>query len=104
MAGRDERIFPVASVYRPALRPTQPPAQWVPGVVSPGVMRGRGVTLITHTHLVPRSRMSRSYTSSSPRRLWRVAEQLLLLDILFNISSELPMPVVIGYLMIELFI
>jgi hypothetical protein len=26
------KIFPVASVSRPALRPTQPPVQWVPGV------------------------------------------------------------------------
>jgi hypothetical protein len=31
-----------------------------------GVKRGRGVTLTTHPHLVPRSRMSRSYTSSPP--------------------------------------
>jgi hypothetical protein len=32
-----QRIFPLASVSRPALRPTQPPIQWVPGVLSPGV-------------------------------------------------------------------
>jgi hypothetical protein len=32
----------------------------------PGIKRGRGVTLTTHPHLVPRSRMSRSYTSSLP--------------------------------------
>jgi hypothetical protein len=30
----------------------------------PGAKRGRGVTLTTHPHVVPRSRMSRSYTSS----------------------------------------
>jgi hypothetical protein len=30
----------------------------------PGVKHGRGMTLTTHLHLVPRSRMSRSYTSS----------------------------------------
>jgi hypothetical protein len=47
--------FPVASVSGPALGPTQPPVQWVPGVLSPGVKRGRGVTLTTHPHLVPRS-------------------------------------------------
>jgi hypothetical protein len=35
-----QRIFPLASVSRPALRPTQPPVQWVPGVLSPGVKRG----------------------------------------------------------------
>jgi hypothetical protein len=39
------------------------------GVLSPGVKRGRGMTLTTHTHLVPRLRMSRSYTSSPPMYL-----------------------------------
>jgi hypothetical protein len=29
--GRGERIFPVTSASRPALVPTQPPIQWVPG-------------------------------------------------------------------------
>jgi hypothetical protein len=56
------RMFPLASVSRPTLRSTQPPIQWVPEVLSPGVERGRGVTLTTHPHQVPRSRMSRSYT------------------------------------------
>jgi len=65
---RGQRIFPLASVSRPALGPIQPPVQWVPGVLSPGVKRGRGVTLTTHPHLVPRSWMSRSYTSSPPKR------------------------------------
>jgi hypothetical protein len=55
-----------SSVFKPALGPTQSPVQWVPGVISPGLKRGRGVTLTTHPHLVPRSRMSRSYTSSPP--------------------------------------
>jgi hypothetical protein len=32
--------------------PTQPSIQWVPGVLSLGVKRGRGVTLTTHPHLV----------------------------------------------------
>jgi hypothetical protein len=36
----------------------------------PRAKRGRGVTLTTHPHLIPRSRMSRSYTASTP---WRVA-------------------------------
>jgi hypothetical protein len=60
------RIFPVASVSRPALKSTQPLVQWVATVLSLGVKRGRGVTLATHLRLVPRSRMSRSYTSSPP--------------------------------------
>jgi hypothetical protein len=64
-----QRIFPLASSSRPTLEPTQPPVQWVPGVLSPGVKRGRGVTLTTHPHLVPRLRMSRSNTSSHPKRL-----------------------------------
>jgi hypothetical protein len=44
----EAKVFPVASVSRPALRPIQPPVQWVLGVLSPGVKRGRGVTLTTH--------------------------------------------------------
>jgi hypothetical protein len=35
----------------------------------PGVKLGRGVTLTTHPHLVPRWRMSGSYSSSRPWRL-----------------------------------
>jgi hypothetical protein len=50
-----QRIFPLFSVSRPALEPIQSPVQWIPGVISPGVKRGRGVTLTTHPHLVPRS-------------------------------------------------
>jgi hypothetical protein len=37
------------------------------GCPFPGAKRGRGVTLNTHPYLVPRSRMSRSYTSSPPK-------------------------------------
>jgi hypothetical protein len=64
-----------ASVSRPALAPTQPPVQWVPAILSPGVKCGRGVTLTSHPHLV--SRTSRSYTSSpSQAPSWRVVGQL----------------------------
>jgi hypothetical protein len=72
---RMQRIL-LASVSRPALMPTQPPAQWVPEVLSPGIKRGRGVTLTTHPHLVPKSRMSRSYISSPPWRLHGLAGKL----------------------------
>jgi hypothetical protein len=34
---RGQRVFPLTSVSRPALRPTHPPVQWVTGVLSPGV-------------------------------------------------------------------
>jgi hypothetical protein len=68
--GRGERIFPVASVSRPALGPTNPPVQCVLGVLSPGLKCSWGVTLTTHPYLVPRSRLSRSYTSSTPKRLY----------------------------------
>jgi hypothetical protein len=34
------------------------------GILSPGLKCGRGVTLTTHPYLMPRSRMSRCYTSS----------------------------------------
>jgi hypothetical protein len=35
-------------------------------VLSPGVKHGQGVMLTAHHHLVPRSRMSRNYTTSPP--------------------------------------
>jgi hypothetical protein len=47
--GRGKRFFPLTSVSRPALGSTQPPVQLVPGVLSPGAKRGRGVMLTTHT-------------------------------------------------------
>jgi hypothetical protein len=77
-----------------SLGPTQPPVQWVSGV-----KRGRGVTLTTQPHLMPRSILSRSYTSSPlpPATPWRVAGLLCLLYVillttlrsLFPLSVEL---------------
>jgi hypothetical protein len=48
------KTFPLVSVSRPALWPTLPSMQWVSGVISPGIKRGRSVTLTTHPFLVPR--------------------------------------------------
>jgi len=48
------RNFPHLST--PALRPTQPPVQWVPGL-SRGVRCGRGVRLTPHPLLVQRSKI-----------------------------------------------
>jgi hypothetical protein len=60
------RIFPLASVSRAALRPTQPPLQWVTGVLSQGGKARPGRDADHSPLLVPRSRMSSSYTSSLP--------------------------------------
>jgi hypothetical protein len=46
------------------------------GVLSQGVKRGQGVTPTTHSHLVPRSRISRSYNSSSLSTCMAVVGQL----------------------------
>jgi hypothetical protein len=59
-----QRNFLLTSVSIPALGPTQLPVQWVPGFLSLGAKRGRGVALTTHPHLVPLSWMCTSYTSS----------------------------------------
>jgi hypothetical protein len=56
------RMLPLACLPSPAPRSAQPPVQWVTGVLTPGVKRGRGLTLTTHPRLVLRSRISKSYT------------------------------------------
>jgi hypothetical protein len=66
--GRGKRIFPVTSVSRPALRPNQPPVQWVPEIISPELKHGRSVALTTYPHVVSRSRMSRAI----PPPPWRL--------------------------------
>jgi hypothetical protein len=77
----------LSSVSRPALGPTHSPAQWAPGILSPGLNRCRGVTLTTHPHLVPRPRINRSYTFSPSWRLHSVAGRLYF----YGISLLLPL-------------
>jgi hypothetical protein len=49
-----QRNFPLTSVSRPALGSTQPPVQWVPGVLSSGVKARPGRDADHSPHLVPR--------------------------------------------------
>jgi hypothetical protein len=84
---RDKAFFSLASVSSSALRTTQPPIQCVLEVLSLGVKHCWGVTLTTHLHLVPGSRMSRSYTFSSPCCLHGVAGQLFI-KIVFNVKMK----------------
>jgi hypothetical protein len=52
--------------YSLCVQTTQPPVQWVPWVVYPGVKRSRGVTMTPHPHPVPRLGMSWSRSAASP--------------------------------------
>jgi hypothetical protein len=60
-------------------RPSQPPIQWTPGVLSPGGKARSGSDSDHSPHLVPRSRMSRSYTSSPHFHLHGASGTALLL-------------------------
>jgi hypothetical protein len=63
----------------------QPPVQWVPGALSPGVKRGRGVMLTTHPLLVQKLRKSRSCTSCYPNApLWSVTGPLYLFTVSYS--------------------
>jgi hypothetical protein len=68
-----QEIFLFSTVSRPALGPTQPPIQWVTGALSPGV-EWQGVKLITHLHLLPRSRMVELYFLSPHTSPWHSAK------------------------------
>jgi hypothetical protein len=80
-----QQIFPLTSVSRPVLLPTQPPIHLVPVVLSPGVKRGLAVTLITHPHLVPKSRMGRIYISSPFERAFVACSGTALFFVLYGI-------------------
>jgi hypothetical protein len=47
---RGKEFFFLALASRPVLRPSHPPVQWVPGVLSPGVKSSRGFDA-DHSHL-----------------------------------------------------
>jgi hypothetical protein len=51
-----QRTFLFSTALKPVPGSTQPPIQRVPGTSSPGVKR-RGLNLVTHLHLMPRSKM-----------------------------------------------
>jgi hypothetical protein len=74
------KIFLFSTASKPALGPTQPPIQWLPGVSSPGREIGRGVKLTTHFHLVPRSRMLELYLHSPICLSGILKRQLYLID------------------------
>jgi hypothetical protein len=61
-AGLGIFLFDTAST--PALGPTKPTIEWLPGVLSLGVKRPRREA--DHLHLVPRSKNVWSYTSTRP--------------------------------------
>jgi hypothetical protein len=61
VSGRGKRYL----VSRPTLRPIQPPLQWIPGAISPGVNRPGHEA--DHSHLVQRSGMVELYLHSSMR-------------------------------------
>jgi hypothetical protein len=85
-------FFSLASVSRPGLGPTQPRVQWVPGVLSLGLKRGRGVTLTTHHHKC-RGRellVVGAVLPLSPSATWRVVGQLYLFKLcLYTLCSLL---------------
>jgi hypothetical protein len=87
--GRGKRLF---------LYPLCPDRLWGPPnllhngyrVLSPGVKRGRSVTLTTHPHLVPRSIMSRSYIHLPLVACIAVSDSFYMEKVFFYISMYDP--------------
>jgi len=63
------RLFISAPASRLALGPIQPPIQWVPGFLSPG-LSDWSMKLITHFHLVLRVRMSGTIPPHTHKSSW----------------------------------
>jgi hypothetical protein len=66
-------------VSRPALGPTQPPVQWVPGVLSPGVKARPGRDADHSPPSIAEVENEELYLLSPKAPPWRVAELLYLL-------------------------
>jgi hypothetical protein len=78
------------------------PASCTMGTGGPfhGVKRGRGVTLTSHPHLVPRSWVSRSYTSSLPcASIACVVGQLYLVEYSYLCDSFIPCLMINDYVL-----
>jgi hypothetical protein len=60
--------FKIVTSFRPALGPTQPPTQWVPGALSLGVKRPRRETDHSHPSCAE-VKNAWCYTSTPPIRL-----------------------------------
>jgi hypothetical protein len=61
--------FSSALCPKPALGPAQPPVQWAPGVLCPGVKRGWGRDADLSPPSCTEVKKEMGYTSSSPKRL-----------------------------------
>jgi hypothetical protein len=63
----------VSAESRPALGPTQPSIQLVPGAFFPGGKSGRDVKLTTHLHLVPRLQIRVAVSPLLHMSIWHSA-------------------------------
>jgi hypothetical protein len=87
--GQEISLFCITS--RSALRPTQPPVRWAPGIISQG-LSGKGVKLTAHLQLMPRSRTLESIHPLSHTSSWHSAQLVKYRDIftIFFLLSSRP--------------